>query len=451
VGGGIAGLASAWALSRAGHEVALLESEPRLGGKIRTERDAGFLFEAGPDSFLTTKPHAVALCRELGLGAELVEARPGKAYVWARGTLHPIPAGTRLLPTRLGPLIASRLFSLAEKSRIVADLLLPGGAAAGDESLGRLVTRRMGRAMVERLAGPLLAGIHAADPDRLSVEATFPILLEAERRHGSLIRGLRAIGPAAPRAAFATLAGGLGTLVDRLAERLAGADLRTGARVRELARAGDAWKLELDHGTIETDGIVLAVPAHVAATLLAGVASRAAALLAGVEWVSTAVITLGYRAADAPALSGHGFVVALDQPARITGCTWVSSKWPGRAPEGHVLLRAYLGHALQPVDLEADDVALAGSARADLARAIGLAADPVLEDVARWPSAMPQLAVGHRARVAAVERELARLPGVALAGAGVRGSGIPGSIAQGLAAAAKVQEGFLQPERGSLF
>lgn len=450
LGGGIAGLAATWALARGGHAVTLLERDPRVGGKIRTLTRAGFRFEAGPDSFLTTKPHALELCRALGLEDELVRAAPGPTYVWSRGRLYRLPRGTRLLPTRLGPLLASDLLTPLEKARAAFDLFLPGGGGEGDESLASLVGRRMGRAVVDRIAAPLLAGIHAADPERLSVHATFPALRDAERSHGSLMRGLGAQAEPAPSAPpFATLAGGLERLVERLVASLTGVDLRTDSEVTALIRHGSGWRIAAGGAPeIDAEAIVVAVPSWAAAPLLAPHAPRAAALLGAVEWVSTAVVTLGYHAGDAPPLAGHGFVVARDQPARITGCTWVSAKWPGRAPEGTVLLRAYLGHAGDPLELAASDEALAALARADLARAIGLAAEPILVDVARWPRAMPQLEVGHLARLEAAERELARLPRIALAGAGYRGSGIPDCVAQALRAAdlvtSEAADGVLQ-------
>ena len=468
VGGGIAGLAAAWELRRDGAEVVVIEREPRLGGKIRTVRRDGFVFEAGADSFLETRPEPSALCRDLGLDRELVRARPGGAYVWARGALRPLPRGTRLLPTRLIPLLESGLLTPREKARAALDLILPGAASGEDESLGRLVERRMGRAVVDRIAAPLLAGIHAADPDRLSVAATFPALREAERSHGSLLRGLRAGGgrnvargeTSVGRATFVTLASGLDALVariiDSLVDGLGAVELVTAAEVRAIAPTERGWRITLAHGEpIESEGLVLAVPGRVAGPLLAPHAPRAAALLASIEWVSTAVVTLAYREADAPPLPGHGFVVARDQRARITGCTWVSSKWPGRAAPGHVLLRAYLGHALDPVDLGADDAELTRLARDDLVRAMGLAAEPVLVDVARWPFSMPQLTVGHLGRMVEVERGLGRLPRLAVAGAGYRGVGIGDAVAQGRLAARSLatgaEKGFLQPDEGSRF
>jgi oxygen-dependent protoporphyrinogen oxidase len=453
VGSGIAGLAAAWELRRSGIEVVVLEREPRLGGKIRTVRREGFVFEVGAESFLATKPEALALCRELGLEAELVVARPGPVYVWARGALHSLPRETRLLPTRIGPLLESGLLTGPEKARAALDLVLPGAATGEDESLGRLVGRRMGRAAVDRIAGPLLAGIHAADPDRLSVAATFPALQEAERSHGSLLRGLRARGARGRVGSpFITLASGLETLVSRIAEVLGGA-IQTSAEVTAIEPAPHGWRITAGDGsTLEAEGLVLTVPSWVAGPLLAPHSARAAELLESIEWVSTVVVTLAYREADAPPLAGHGFVVARDQRARITGCTWVSSKWPGRAPAGHVLLRAYLGHALDPVDLGADDTELAKLARDDLARAMGLGAEPVLMDVTRWPRAMPQLVVGHLGRIAEAERHLARLPRLALAGPGV---GIADAVARGRRAARSaalgVEQGFLQPDEGSRF
>ena len=448
IGGGIAGLTAAWRLARAGAQVTLLEASERLGGKIRTEREGEFLFEAGPDSFLATKPHALELCAELGLSADIVRPLPGRAFVWARNALHPIPEGVRPLPAKLAPLLASRLFTPIEKARIALDLVLPRGARAAapgaDESVGAIVARRMGGAMVDRLAGPLLAGIHAADPYRLSAAATFPPLLEAGRR-GSLLRGLRT-ARASEGAPFATLAGGLESLVAALARRLEGSEVRTGAHVVSLDRWGGGWRIEWEGGGREgADAVVLAVPSYVAAHLLAEAAPRAAAGLGGQEWLSTAVVTLGYREGEVPPLAGHGFVVARDQPSAITGSTWVSSKWAGRAPAGHVLVRGYLGRAGRPVDLGRGDEELAGDVRADLGRAMGLRAEPVLVHVARWPRSMPQLAVGHGERLTLAEGDLAGLPPIALAGAGYHGTGIADCVREGLAAARRVTQGIVQP------
>lgn len=453
----MAGLAAARALAAAGHAVTLLERDAVLGGKIRTARSGGFLVESGPDSFLAAKPSAIALCREVGLGGEIVSARePRRVAVYAAGALHPLPDGVRLVPTRLMPILRSSLFTAVEKARIAADLVLPARPPAGDESVGSLIRRRLGRAALDRLVAPLIGGIYGADPEQLSAEATFPHLCRAERDHGSLIRGARAAmdaadaddadtgnaaGAAAPtaRSPFVTLAGGMGSLIERVAETLAGHDLRKSAAVARLARSGAGYRLDLEDGTaVEAEGVVLAAPAMEAARILTRLAPTAASLLAGIEHVSTAVVSLGFKAGDLPTLDGHGFVVARDQPSPITACTWSSSKWPDRAPPHCALLRAYLGSAVAPVDLEQPDERLVAAARDGIARTMGVAAEPVIARVHRWPAAMPQYAVGHRDRVARIEAEVAGFPRLALAGAAYDGVGIPDAIASGLSAARRV-------------
>lgn len=450
VGGGITGLVAARTLSLAGHPTTLLEREARLGGKIRTERRDGFLIEAGPDSFIATKPAGLALCRELGLAGSLIGTKdPARVYVFARGALHALPDGVRVVPTRLWPITRSSLFTPAEKARIAADLVLPGGTAAADESLGSLIRRRMGRAALDRLVGPLASGIYAADPERLSVEATFPQLSAAVRDRGSLMRGLRTgripaptfAASANPRSTFVSLAEGLGSLVDRVAEalRASGGGVRSSAAVAWLAWTDGGYRMGLEDGTtVEADGVILAVPAPDAARLLQPLAPTAAALLGGIACVSTVVVTLAYRAFELPELGGHGFVVARDQPAPITACTWTSSKWPGRAPEGRALLRVYLGSATHPVDLDAADEWLISSARQGLAAAMGVKSEPVLAVIDRWPGALPQYAVWHRERVATIRTELARYPRLTIAGAAYGGVGLADCIAQGAAAARKV-------------
>lgn len=434
MGGGITGLVAARALARRGHAVTLLEQGRRLGGKIRTEHVDGFVIEAGPDSFLARKRAALDLCRELELAGELVAAsEPRRVRVHARDTLHPLPEGIKLVPTQIEPIERSGLFTTAEAARIAQDLVLPAASPVEDESLASLIRRRMGQAALDRLVAPLLAGIHAADPERLSVRATFPALARAEQEWGSLMRGL---GRSADGSPFVTLAGGLGDLVERLVARSHGAELRTATAVTGVERTAHGYRLDLGSGAVlRADALILAVPAPEAARLLAPLAPGAASLLEGIRHVSTAVVTLGYRAREIPPLDGHGFVVARDQPSAITACTWTSAKWPGRAPEGFALIRAHMGSAVRPLDPEACDAQLIGGAREALATAMGLTAEPVLVQVARWPDAIPQYDVGHRERIDRVMMDVARSPRLAVAGAALRGSGLPDCIGQGVAAA----------------
>ncbi len=444
VGGGITGLAAAYAL--AGHEVLLFERGPRLGGKILTERLDGFLLEAGPDSFLTTKPQAVEVSRALGLGDELIGTSPGRTvYVLSRGRLHPLPEGLMLIaPTKVAPFLRSGLFSWGEKARIAADLLVPPGRD-GDESLGAFVRRRMGRAALDRLAAPLLAGIYAGDAERLSLQATFPQLRELERRHGSLIAGVLAQRRTAGAGAgdgrlplFMTIRGGLDRLVGALAAA-SGADVRTGTEVAAIGPDGAGYVLDLAAGgRVDVDALILATPSYAAADLLATLAPEAAALLRQIAYASTATISLAYREEELPRLAGHGFVVARSEGYRITACTWASAKWPDRAPPGYGLLRAYVGSASDPRALDRSDAEIIALVRSDLAEAMRLTASPILARVSRWPRSMPQYALGHLERLAEVERLLSWHPRFSIAGAGYRGIGLPDCIKQGMAAAARV-------------
>lgn len=450
VGGGITGLAAAYGLVQAGGlrgaEVTLYEQAQRLGGKILTERIDGFLLEAGPDSFLTSKPEAVALSQALGLGEELVGTGPHRTvYVLSRGRLHPLPEGLALVaPTKVLPFLRSGLFTLPEKARIGAELLLPPRTGDGDESLGAFVRRRLGQAALDRIAAPLLAGIYAGDAEQLSLEATFPLLRDLERRHGSVIAGMLARRRAAADAdgrlsLFATLRGGLDRLVERLVAALEGVEVRTGSGVKAIARQGSGYLLHLTTGErAGADAVILTTPAFVAASLLQFLAPEAASLLRQIPYASTATVSLAFREGDLPMLRGHGFVVARGEGRRITACTWASAKWPDRAPPGFALLRAYVGSASDAAVLEQSDEEILRVVGEELHAAMGITASPVLWRIVRWPVSMPQYTVGHLERLAAAEAALARLPGLYLAGAAYRGIGLPDCIRQGLRAAAMV-------------
>lgn len=480
VGGGITGLAAAYTVAAdpraraSGIRCTLVEADGRLGGKIRTERVDGCIVEHGPDSFLATKPWAADLCRAVGLGDRLISTQPGRAvYVWCGGRLHPLPEGLAFgIPTRLAPMIRTGLLSPLEKLRAAADLVLPRRTDGADETIGGLLRRRLGGAVVDRLAGPLLGGIYAGDPDDLSVRATFPLLVEWEARHRSLIlaalarRRARAAGaapagvpPAAvehhgagasrapgagplrgPSPMFLSLVGGLGDLVDRLQDCLAGTEVLLGRRVRTLTRrpSGDGYRVGLDDGRgLEADAVLLAVPAYAAAALLETLVPAAARTLRATPYVSTAAVTLAFRRTDLPrSLDGHGFVVARGEPLEITACTWISSKWPHRAPPDLALIRCYLGRSGRETVVEDDDDRLLSLVRADLRTTMGLEATPVFTRVARWVKAMPQYPPGHHERLAALDSALAGCPGLRLAGAGYRGIGIPDCVRQGTEAAA---------------
>lgn len=448
VGGGVAGLAAAYELERAGVSAVLVEAASRVGGKVATERVDGFLVEAGPDSFLAARPAIVQLCHELGLAGELIApSDPRTVYVRWRGRLVPLPEGLHLVaPGRLAPFLATPLLDPVAKLRAGLDLVLPRSPAARDVALGPFLRRRLGRAFVARIAGPLLGGIHGDDIDRLSLRATLPVLWEMERRHRSLILAALLAGRSAVRGrpqppGFLSFRTGMGRLVEALASRLRMTDVRLGVRVGSLTRVGDGYRAELGAGPpIEAAGVVLAVPAHVAAAVVARVTPAAADQLATLSSGSTAVVTLGFRRAQMPALlAGHGFVVAEPEDGTLSACTWSSAKWPGRAPVDGILVRGFVSRA--PANLPAaSDTLLVEAVLADLARTLGLSAAPALVRVHRFRDAMPRYRVGHLDRVAAAEAALdaTERGRIALAGASYRGAGVPECIAHGRAAAQRV-------------
>jgi oxygen-dependent protoporphyrinogen oxidase len=453
VGGGITGLAAAHRATELASErgieldLKVVEARDRLGGTIVTERIDGFVVEAGPDSFLSEKPWALALCRRLGLEQRLLRTddRFRKVFVWFRGRLHPLPDGFQLVaPTRLLPFATSSLFSWPGKVRMAMDVVLPRGGGE-DESLGSFVRRRLGREALERVAQPLVAGIYTADPDDLSLAATMPRFLETERRDRSLILGLRRALRAAPQrgtsgarwSLFVTLADGMEALVRALAERLVDSSVVLRQRVGSLVRTAERWRLTTADGAcFDADRVVVAGESHAAARLLRYVDPALATLLGEIEYAGAATVSLGYRRADVPhPLDGFGFVVPRTEGKSILAGTFSSVKYPGRAPEGHVLLRCFLGGALDAGVLAEDDPKLLARARTELKAALGITAEPVLSRVARWPASMPQYRVGHLARVETIERRLLAVPGLYLAGGAYRGVGISDCVRSGEAAA----------------
>jgi oxygen-dependent protoporphyrinogen oxidase len=440
VGGGIAGLSAALSLHEVGRDVLLLEAGPRLGEVIRTEAVDGFVVEAGPDAILAQKPEGLALCSAVGLADRLIPTSPRTRtiFVLHRGRLHPLPEGMMLaVPTRVLPFLRSGLFSWPGKLRMALDLLLPRRDHDDDESIASLLQRRLGAEAAARLGEPLMAGIHAGDPERLSIQATFPRFVELERRHGSLIRGMwvsRPRGPAAaPPAAFYSLAGGLGELVDALARRLPPASVRLGARVSALApREGTLAVTLQDGATIAAQAVIMAVPAYAAAPLISALSPEAGLLLRTIPFTSSATVALGYRREDVShPLDGYGLLVPRGEGLRCLACTFASAKFAGRAPEGRVLLRAVLGGARDPDALRLDDSGLAALVRREMGTVLGLRGVPVLERVYRWPRSTPQMVVGHLERIARLDAIVGRLPGLFLTGAKLHGAGLPDAIADG--------------------
>ncbi|HEU5133402.1 MAG TPA: protoporphyrinogen oxidase, partial [Pyrinomonadaceae bacterium] len=430
-------------------EVTILEASSRLGGTIQTEYRDGFLLERGPDSFISEKPHAIALAKRLGLESQLIQTNEEyrRSFIVRDGRLRAVPEGFQLMaPSRMWPFITSDIFSLAGKARMAADLLLPRRTSNGstDESLASFVRRRLGKEALARMAQPMVGGIYTADPETLSLRATLPRFLDMEQKHRSLILAMLRQGrtqktgtSGARYSLFLSFERGMQVLVDALTQLTRmNADLRLKTRAQRLT-FDRGWRIYTDkEEQFEADAVCLAVPAYVAASLLDGTHERLAQKLRQIKYASTATINFGYRrAAIKHPLNGFGFVVPFIEKRSLIACTFSNVKFSGRAPEGHVLLRAFAGGALQPEIFALDEAEMSRRVEADLRELLGISEDPRFIEVAKWERSMPQYEVGHLERVEEIEALVNQLPGLALAGNAYRGAGIPDCVRSGEAAA----------------
>jgi oxygen-dependent protoporphyrinogen oxidase len=439
VGGGIAGLAAAYELSRRGVSFVVLERAARAGGVIFSEQVDGFTIDGGPDALLIQKPEAIALCREIGLGDRLVSTKtPRIAYIQRGGRLHALPAASVLgIPTRLGPFVRTTLFSWAGKIRMGAELFVPPARGDADESIGAFMTRRFGTEATTYLAEPLLAGIHAGDVDRLSVRALFPRLVDAERKHGSLLRAFTIRHPISSQpsatsneGAFKSLPGGLSEMVRALVSALGESHLRLNTVVDAITGRGPFVVRTAAGESIDARAVLLATPAYAASALLRGRDEELARLAGEIPYASAATVAMAFeRSRVRHPLTGSGFVVPRVERTGILAASWLSSKWPNRAPEDRVLMRTFLGGARDPQALERSDAELLHTSLAALRPLLGIDGEPLLTRVYRWTRGNAQHEVGHLDRMAAIERALTRHPGLFITGSGFRGVGIPDCVA----------------------
>ena len=430
-------------------EVQLLERGGRCGGALETIRRDGFVIETGADSFLSEKVAAADLARRLGLGAELIPTRDiyRKTFVVRAGRLVEIPAGFSLLaPAHLGPIFSSSLFSPFGKIRIAMEPFIAARNRNDDESLDSFVTRRLGREVLERVAQALAGGIYTADPKRLSMAATMPRFVEMERRYGSVIKGMRAAENA--RAAktsdvsgarwslFQSFRNGMATLSETLAARLGGS-IRKNADVVAMSRTGDLWRLALASGdSIDADAVICAAPAYSASRILATVSPGVSKVLSQISYASAATVNLTFRENDfAEPPRAFGFVVPATERRRIIAGSFSSFKFEGRAPDGAILARAFVGGELSREMMNLSDDEMIAAVGDEFRALLGVSAAPGSTEVRRWPNSMPKYDVRHLDRVAEIERAIAEFPTFAIAGAAYRGVGIPDCISSGEKAA----------------
>ena len=460
IGGGIAGLSAAYYLHKLASQqqmpfsVHIYEQSQRFGGKILTERLDGFVIEGGPDTFVATKPWGVALCHELGIADRLQGTNPHlkKTYILHRRRLHELPGGlTMMIPTEISPMLTTGLLSWPGKLRMGMDFFIPPQRELGDESMGKFVSRRIGREAYEHLIEPLMSGIYAGDGDQLSLQATLPYLRDLELTHGGLMRGALAVRRArardgrtaqGSRSMFVTPRTGLAEIVEALLESLrsSGVGLHSGVALKHITNQHVDTQLHFSDGScLRADGVILATPTYAAARLLEQQDSVLAEELASIEYVSTATVSMAFREDQlGRPLDGYGYVIPRREQRKALACTWTSSKFPHRAPVGHALLRVFIGRAGQQDDIAWNEKDLIALAMEELASTLGIQAQPLLTRVHFFEDAMPQYNLGHPERLEKIEERLQRWPWLALAGAGYGGIGIPDCIHSGERAAQRL-------------
>jgi len=424
IGGGITGLTVAHTLKACGCEsVTLLESANRLGGTIRTISEDGFLIESGPDSFLSTKPYVTDLVHELGIAHELISPTSRPFLVYRNGNLCRVPEGLiSLIPTSVIPLLASNVFSLRGRLRVLMERFRLRSRRSGDESLQSFFSRHFGSEFSSTLAEPLFAGIHAGRGDELSMQALLPQFLAMEATHGSVTRAVlakRSANAPSAGAVFSSLRNGMESLVRQLATSIDNANVRLNCAATGIAERDDG-RLTLstaDTTALEADHVVLAISAHVAGSLLATVSPAAAEHLAAISYASSSAVTLAYPSSCIEhALDATGFIVPRNAGLHMTACSWSTSKWAGRAPDGVALFRCFFGRHDDDDDAQRGDDALLQLASQELDQTIGVKGRPIREWIQRWPQTMPQYTLGHLERIDAIEALLENHPGIHLAG-----------------------------------
>jgi oxygen-dependent protoporphyrinogen oxidase len=465
VGGGIAGLAAAVHLKAGAKahgktvEVQLLEKNDRIGGKILTEKLDNFLIEGGPDSFLPEKIWTVSLAKHLGLEPDLLPSNDKfkGTFIYSGGHLHSLPEGVMLMvPTSFWPMAKSNLISWPGKLRMGMEVFVPKRKINEDESLASFVTRRLGRECLEKIAEPLVAGIHTSNPDNMSVLATFPRFVQMEQKSGSLILGMidatkhrthamhNAPSPKAGQTKMTfsmSFKNGMQTISQACAEYIGPGSIRLGAAVKAIEPKNKGYTVILDNGeTLETDHVIIASAAYDAAEMVKGFDQALATQLNKIEWSSSATVSIAFQKGDVKVpLDGFGFIVPRAEGRRINASTYSSIKWIYRAPDDKILIRIFVGGGHhEELVLDLDDRGMVNMVLEELDNILGLKADVQFSKVYRWFKGMPKYTVGHLDRISLLDRMLSVHPGLQLIGCSYKGIGIGDCVHEAQIAAEKI-------------
>lgn len=459
IGGGISGLSAAYRLQKAiesGEQVdyLLVEKDNRLGGKILTEKIDGFTVEAGPDCFLSEKPWVAQVAGEIGVEDRIIGSNEAskRTFVYANRRLNQLPDGLMgLVPTKIVPFALSPLISWPGKFRMAFDLLIPKKTTDEDETLGSFVIRRLGREALDKIAEPLIGGIHAGDPDQMSLKASFPRFIQMEQKHGSLLKAMLAARKNAPKPKppepgktpktfFMTFVDGMGELTQKLADRLDQSKILQGKTVTGIKKAGEKYLVSIEGAdSLEADAVIVTAPANIAAQLVKELDREICENLAGIPQATSATVNLAFKRSDIKeSVEAFGFIVPISEKRKIKAGTYSSTKWNHRTPsDEYVLIRAFVGGATNQELVFQDDESLIKLVLDELKDIIGLQAKPVMSKIYRWVQGMPQYTVGHLERVDNIEARLAVNPGLYIVGGSYKGVGVPDCINVGTQAAEK--------------
>lgn len=441
IGGGMAGLVAARTLAERGVEVTLFESRSRLGGQVRTVDFMGHRVDVGAEALHAAGPHVGQLIDEVGLGTKVILANPGSTRILTPKGLRPLPTGVGPAgPTRLRPVIGSRILSPLGMARAALEPVIPRGDRSADTGVGTFISRRFGRQVTERLIDPLLGNLHAGDVFRLSLHAATPHVAAQASKHRSLLLAHRT-RRAGGSPSFISFPDGLGELVDALVHHV-DITIRTATTVTALSSTSDGWTVTLsDMTTMDFGAVVIATPAHVASELIRPLSPHAATGIGRLRSASVATVLAAYPASvkqNSPVLQTTGLLLPSGTGRLLKAATFLTNKWPQLADSDHLLVRLSAGRVGTDEIDHLDDVDLATRLNAELGALAGIDLEAVQIDVERWPRSIAQFEIGHLDRLANIRSELTSLPGIVVAGAPYEGIGIASCIRSGRQAAAAV-------------